>query len=108
MTEKTKSRLQDEFNALPLEEKFANLFRMEATTIGEALKFVAESSMKAVEKAGEAMQDLSSKVEAEVKKAAAAAECKTNGNGAKKPKPRSRPRRQNARRLARKRNRPKM
>lgn len=83
MTEKTKSRLQDEFNALPLEEKFANLFRMEATTIGEALKFVAESSMKAVEKAGEAMQDLSSKVEAEVKKAAAAAECKTNGNGAK-------------------------
>lgn len=81
MTEKTKSRLQDEFNQLPLEEKFANLFRMEATTIGEALKFVADSSMKAVEKAGEMIQDLGAKVEAEVKKAST--DCKTNGNGAK-------------------------
>lgn len=78
---KTKSRLQDEFNALPLEDKFANLFRMEATTIGEALKFVAESSMKAVEKAGAAIQDLSAKIETEVKKASA--DCKTNGSGAK-------------------------
>ncbi|MBP9665014.1 MAG: hypothetical protein KBD94_10350 [Pyrinomonadaceae bacterium] len=81
MTEsKTKTRLQDEFNALPLEEKFANLFRMEATTLGEALKFVADSSMKAVQKAGEAIHDLSAKMEAEVKKATA--ECKTNGKGA--------------------------
>ncbi len=80
MTEtKTKSRLQDEFNALPLEDKFANLFRMEATTIGEALKFVAESSMKAVEKAGAAIQDLSAKIETEVKKASA--DCKAEGNG---------------------------
>ena len=80
MTENTKSRLQDEFNALPLEEKFANLFKMEAATLGEAMKYVADSSMKFVEQAGEAIKDLSSKVEAEVKKASA--ECKTNGNGA--------------------------
>lgn len=81
MTDKTKSRLQDEFNALPLDEKFANLFKMEAATLGEALKYVADSSMKAVEQAGEAIKDLSSKIEAEVRKASS--ECKTNGNAAK-------------------------
>jgi hypothetical protein len=78
MTENTNSRIQDEFNSLPLEEKFANLFKMEAATLGEALKYVADSSMKFVEQAGEAIKDLSSKIEAEVKKAS---ECKTNGNG---------------------------
>lgn len=79
MTENTKSRIQDEFNALPLEEKFAHLFKMEAATLGEAMKYVADSSMKFVEQAGEAIKDLGTKIEAEVKKAS---ECKTNGNGA--------------------------
>ncbi len=78
MTENTKSRIQDEFNALPLEEKFAHLFKMEAATLGEAMKYVADSSMKFVEQAGEAIKDLGTKIEAEVKKAS---ECRTNGNG---------------------------
>ena len=85
MTENTKSRIQDEFNALPLEEKFANLFKMEAATLGEALKYVADSSMKFVEQAGEAIKDLGTKIEAEVKKASS--ECKTNGNGAAESQP---------------------
>jgi hypothetical protein len=67
----TKSNFQQEFNSLPLDQKFAQLFQMEVATLSEAAKYVADSSMKVLEQFGEALSDLGSKVEKEAKKAAA-------------------------------------
>lgn len=85
---------QAEFDALPLEEKFNRLFKMEAATIGETLNYVARSGAKAFEKFGEVVNDFSSKVEAEVKKATSqttgcAPKAEESGS---KTKPRSAPR----------------
>lgn len=87
----TKSRLEQEFAALSLEEKIASLMRMEAATLGETLTYIANSSAKAVEKAGDFINEVSSKIEFEVKKAAKSAETKANGGAAKasEPKPKA-------------------
>ena len=58
---KATNKFEEEFAALPLEEKIAALFRMESKTLGETLTYIANSSAKAVEKA--------SKIEFEVKRA---------------------------------------
>ncbi len=68
----SKHSFEEDFAALSLEEKIAALLRMEAATLGETLTFIANSSAKAVEKAGEFIQDVGEKIEKEVKKAAAA------------------------------------
>lgn len=73
-TADTKSDLQAEFNALPLDQKFASLLQMEAATINEAVKYVADSSMKALEKLGDVISDLGAKVETEAKRATSSAE----------------------------------
>lgn len=88
---KAKSRLEQEFAALSLEDKIASLLRMEAATLGETLTFIANSSAKAVEKAGEFIHEVSVKIETEVKKAAASAGAKANGCAAKpsEPKPKT-------------------
>lgn len=66
----TKDRFQAEFEALPLEEKFARLFQMEAATLSEAFKYAVNSSSKVAEKVGDVITDLSAKFEQEVKRAA--------------------------------------
>lgn len=66
------AKFEDEFNSLPLDEKFSKLFQMEMTTLNEAARYVADSSMKFIEKFGDALSDIGSKVEAEAKKATAA------------------------------------
>lgn len=68
-----KHGFEKEFAALSLEEKIAALLRMEAATLGETLTFIANSSAKAVEKAGEFIHEMGEKLENEVKKAAASA-----------------------------------
>ncbi len=60
---------QQEFGSLPLEEKFSNLWQMEVATLNEAMRYVADSSMKVLEKVGDAISDFGTKVEAEAKKA---------------------------------------
>lgn len=70
---KAKNKFEEEFAALPLEEKIAALFRMESKTLGETLTYIANSSAKAVEKAGEFINEMSSKIEFEVKCATGAA-----------------------------------
>ncbi len=84
------SGFQAEFNALPLDKKFANLLQMEVATINEAVKYVADSSMKMFEKVGDVISDFGVKVESEVKKATAndAAPAPETPK-AEKPKPKS-------------------
>lgn len=66
-----RNKFEDEFQSLPLEDKFKSLFRMEVKTLEETFSYVADASMRAFERAGEVFNDLSKKVEAEVKKATA-------------------------------------
>ncbi|MEO6655909.1 MAG: hypothetical protein ABIO36_07465 [Pyrinomonadaceae bacterium] len=66
-------RFQEEFNALPLDKKFANLLQMEVATLTETFDYVAKSSMKVIEKVGDAITDFGTKVEAEAKKAVSSA-----------------------------------
>jgi hypothetical protein len=68
MTTETRRKLEQEFNALPLEQKFSTLFRMEASTLEEAFTYVVNSTMKAAEKAGETMKDLGAQFEVKVDK----------------------------------------
>jgi hypothetical protein len=67
----TRPKFEDDFRALPLEDKFKSLFRMEVSTLEETFSYVADASMKAFEKAGEVFNDFSRKVETEVKRATA-------------------------------------
>lgn len=75
MTEK-KHKFEEDFAALPLEEKIAALLRLEAKTLGETLTYIANSSSKAFEKAGEFINEVSQKIEFEVKCATGSAEPK--------------------------------
>jgi hypothetical protein len=68
-TDTPKDRFQEEFNALPLDKKFASLFQMEVATLNDAFSYVANSSMKAFEKFGDVISDLGTKIENEAKKA---------------------------------------
>lgn len=78
---------QQEFNALPLEEKFSQLLQMEMATLNEAAKYVADSTMKVIEKVGDALSDLGTKVETEARKAAGANECVADEEPKAKAKP---------------------
>lgn len=90
-TKTAKDRFQEEFNALPLDKKFANLLQMEVATLNEAFSYVANSSMKVIEKVGDAITDFGTKLESEAKKAASPAEPKPAAKSPKsstaKPKP---------------------
>ncbi len=66
----TRTDFQREFDQLPLDQKFSQLFKMEVATLNEAMKFVAESSMDVISKIGSALSDLGTTVEVEAKKAA--------------------------------------
>lgn len=63
--------VEDTFASLPLDEKFSSLVKMEVATISEAFNYVISDPMKVVAKIGEAISDLGTRVEREVKDAAA-------------------------------------
>jgi len=65
----SKDRFQAEFEAMPLEKKFANLLKMEMVTISEAFSYAFNSPMKVVEKVGDAISEIGIKLEAEIRNA---------------------------------------
>ena len=89
--ETKKEKFQEEFEALPLEKKIANLLRMEAVTLGETVAYVVNSPMKVVEKVGDVIAEFGMKLEREAKKASRPKETPTENpsasaaEGAKKP-----------------------
>ena len=89
--ETPKDRFQEEFKALPLDQKITNLFKMEAVTLSETLGYVADQPMKVVEKIGDVITEFGAKLENEVKKAAASNKKSTDGPKASTPKPKARP-----------------
>ena len=81
MTDQKKERindpLQSEFQGLPLDEKIANLFKMEAVTLSESFAYAVKSPLEVVEKVGDVITEIGQKIEAEAKKAWNAANEKT-------------------------------
>lgn len=94
-TADAKNDIQAEFNSLPLDKKFASLLQMEATTITEAVKYVADSSMKALEKLGDVISDFGAKVETEAKNATSS-NAKADEPASEKEKPKTRAKRKPA------------
>ena len=92
-TETPKDQFQAEFEALPLEKKFASLLRMEAVTLSETFAFVVDSPMKVVEKVGDVIMEFGTKLENEMKKATRPSDPRTDQSTGKKtaPKAKSRP-----------------
>ena len=82
MTEEKKERikepLQNEFGNLPLDEKIANLLKMEAVTLTETFAYAVKSPLEVVEKVGDVITEIGLKIEAEAKKAWNAADAKTH------------------------------
>jgi len=64
-SDKSKDAFQAEFEALPLDEKFSRLFKMEAATIGETITYVVDNSAKVFDKAVEAMNEFGRKAQAD-------------------------------------------
>ncbi|HEV7700400.1 MAG TPA: hypothetical protein VGO43_09250 [Pyrinomonadaceae bacterium] len=73
-TQGTKRQFEEEFKALPLDEKLGSLFRMEAAALEETFHVVADAGSKAFHKAAEVIDDFGQKVQAEFNKNR---ECKT-------------------------------
>lgn len=63
------ANLKDQFDALPLDQKFSQLLQMEMSALNDAARYVADTSMKAFEKLGDALSEIGQKVETEAKKA---------------------------------------
>lgn len=65
----TKARqFEEEFKALPLEDKFCSLFRMEAATFEQTIREVVKTGGEVFEKVGVALNDFSEKVQQEFNK----------------------------------------
>lgn len=64
-----KVNFQDDFNALPLDKKFATLLQLEVATLSEAFNYVAKTSLGFFEQIGVAISDFGTKVETEAQKA---------------------------------------
>ncbi len=86
-----KAKFQDEFNALPLDKKFAQLFQMEVATLNETFSYVTETGMKVIEKFGDAISDLGSKMENEAKKASQHCDSEPAAKEPKAPAAKSKP-----------------
>ncbi len=93
MTEKAKTPIQSEFEALPLEQKISQLMKLEAVTLTETFDYVVRSATKVFEQAGDTIQDFAAKAEAEVKKATSSTTTKTKNAAPKAStaKPKARP-----------------
>lgn len=92
MTEKAKTPIQSEFEALPLDQKISQLMKMEVVTLTESFNYVVQSATKAFEQAGDAIQDFGVKVEAEVKKATSSTTTQTKTAAPKASAPKAKPR----------------
>lgn len=69
-----------QFTELPLEKKIADLVRLEAITLGEAVSFIVNSPYKIFEKIGDVMAEFGMKLESQAKQAKRPAEhVETNG-----------------------------
>ncbi len=99
---KKTSKLVDEFEALPLEKKIADLVRMEAVALGETISFVVNSPYLVLEKVVDVLAEFGMKLDREpkgdqAKTEAEPAEEAKPGKSAKRPasqtkkKPASRP-----------------
>jgi hypothetical protein len=90
-TQETKSNkkgnpdIQAEFEALPLDEKLSSLFKMEVAALTEAFNYVSKNPWKVVEKVGDMITDLGTRIENEVKRASGyTPPSAANGSGEKK------------------------
>jgi ferredoxin len=72
--EKKTSKLVDEFEALPLEKKIADLVRMEAVALGETISFVINSPYMVLEKVVDVLAEFGMKLDREPKSEPAKAE----------------------------------
>lgn len=79
--ERIKEPLQNEFESLPLDEKIANLLKMEAVTLSETFAYAVKSPLEVVEKVGDVIADIGMRIEAEAKKAWKAADARTHHEG---------------------------
>jgi len=79
--ERIREPLQNEFEGLPLDEKIANLLKMEAVTVSEAFAYAVKSPLEVVEKVGDVLMDIGTRIETEAKKAWNAADAKTHHAG---------------------------
>jgi ferredoxin len=66
--EKTGKKIVDEFQALPLEQKLAELFKMEAVALGETLTFVVNSPYLVIEKIGDVLAEFGMKMDRQSKR----------------------------------------
>ncbi len=58
-------QVQEKFESLPLNEKISTLFKMEVSTLSEAINYVVKEPMKVAEKFGDLITDLGAKIEHE-------------------------------------------
>ena len=79
-TTEKESKLVEEFEALPLEKKIADLMRMEAVALGETISFVFNSPFMVFEKAIDVLAEFGMKLDREVKDADHPAESKKDGD----------------------------
>lgn len=84
-----KDKFQAEFEQLPLDEKYARLFKLEAVALSETLAYVMESPAKVFEQAGVALTDFAKKFEQEAteafRQATKNADCSTDAEPKAKP-----------------------
>lgn len=80
--ERIKEPLQNEFGNLPLDEKIANLLKMEAVTLSETFAYAVKSPLEVVEKVGDVIAEIGTRLETEAKKAWNAADAKTHHSDA--------------------------
>lgn len=89
-TTATKEKFQAEFEALPLEEKFSTLFKLEATALKETLNVFVDSSKEFFDKASVAVNDFGSKFEGAVTDVYSKVECEVKAE-AKAPETEAKP-----------------
>jgi hypothetical protein len=68
-TQGTQRPFEEEFKALPLDEKLGSLLRMEAAALEETFHVVADAGAKAFHKAAEVIDEFGQKVQTEFNKA---------------------------------------
>jgi hypothetical protein len=71
----TKEKFQAEFESLPLEDKYATLFKLEAAALKETLNVFMDSSKEFFDKATVAVNDFGSKFEGAVTDVYSKVEC---------------------------------
>jgi hypothetical protein len=64
-----RGRFEQEFQALPLDEKFAILFKMEVAALSEALSLAVNDPMKVLDKVGSKLNEFGERIEAEFRRA---------------------------------------